>query len=112
MRRPARVATISKVWTPCPVSTIASTRSPFTKPTILRTCPLAARNAHTISGSCGDRGSTPSAPYCTAKVAVAVTDPPRAHVTAAFAVPGFVVDPTFHVQDTISYTHLRAHETR
>ena len=32
---------------------------------------------------------------------MAVTDPPRAHVTAAFAVPGFVVDPTFHVQDTI-----------
>jgi hypothetical protein len=30
---------------------------------------------------------------------VAVTDPPRAHVTAAFAAPGFVVDPTFQVQD-------------
>src|SRR5712671_454895 len=29
IRRPARVATISKVWTPCPVSTTASTRSPF-----------------------------------------------------------------------------------
>ena len=29
IRRPARVATISKVWTPWPVSTTASTRSPF-----------------------------------------------------------------------------------
>ena len=29
MRRPARDATISNVWVPCPVSTTASTRSPF-----------------------------------------------------------------------------------
>ena len=31
-RRPARVASITKVWVPWPVSTTASTRSPFTGP--------------------------------------------------------------------------------
>jgi hypothetical protein len=30
-----------------------------------------------------------------------VIDPPRVQVTAAFAVPGFVVADTFQVQDTI-----------
>ena len=41
-----------------------------------------------------------AARYCTVNVAVAVTDPPRVQVTAAFAVPGFVVADTFQVQDT------------
>jgi hypothetical protein len=41
-----------------------------------------------------------AARYCTLNVAVAVTDPPRVQVTAAFAVPGFVVADTFQVQDT------------
>jgi hypothetical protein len=39
-----------------------------------------------------------AARYCTVNVAVAVTDPPRVQVTAAFAVPGFVVADTFQVQ--------------
>lgn len=34
-RRPARVARISKVWTPLPVSTTTSTLSPFTGPMLL-----------------------------------------------------------------------------
>lgn len=38
--------------------------------------------------------------YCTVNVAVTVAVPPRVQVTAAVAVPGFVVDPTFHVHET------------
>lgn len=45
------------------------------------------------SGQIGD--------YCTANVALLLAvDPPSRQVTDAVAVPGFVVEPTFHVQDT------------
>jgi hypothetical protein len=50
MRRPARVATISKACTPCPVSTNASTRSPFMEPTILPRVPIPAKSIDTFLG--------------------------------------------------------------
>ena len=48
---------------------------------------------------------TDAARYCTLNVAVALMDPPRVQVTAAFAVPGFVVADTFQVQD-LSLIHI------
>src|SRR5450759_945080 len=47
-----------------------------------------------------DQARTDATCYCTLNVATAVIDPPRVQVTAAFAVPGFVVADTFQVQDT------------
>jgi hypothetical protein len=38
--------------------------------------------------------------YCTVNVAVTVAVPPWVQVTVAVAVPGFVVEPTFHVHET------------
>ena len=38
--------------------------------------------------------------HCTVNVAVTVAVPPWVQVTVAVAVPGFVVEPTFHVHET------------
>ena len=52
------------------------------------------------SSSHANQARTDATCYCTLNVATALIDPPRVHVTAAFAVPGFVVADTFQVQDT------------
>ena len=69
MRRPARVATISKACTPCPVSTNASTRSPFMEPTILPGYPfLRGRSTRSsvVGGKMAERAgllATPNSPF-------------------------------------------------